>query len=292
VSDVIYIDVLVAINIFVTWLLLACSVFFSAVQVKRWRLLLASLLGGAGSLLIFLPPAPWWLLAMEKLLLSVLIVWVGFGFGKWRRFLRCFAAFFGVNFAFAGLMLALWLTLKPGGMLYQNGAVYFGVSLPVFVVFACVCYAAVRGLTVLLRRRHPGANLCRATIQLLGHSITLPALYDSGNKLADGFTGAPVAVAEYAALQSFLPQELLAFFRGELDLAGLPGEHPWRARLRQVPFHALGREGLLPAFRADQVVVQGKQGSQATHGALVAVTPDALSDGSYSMLLQASMLER
>jgi stage II sporulation protein GA (sporulation sigma-E factor processing peptidase) len=292
VSDVIYIDVLVAINIFVTWLLLACSVFFSAVQVRRWRLLLASLLGGAGSLLILLPPAPWWLLAPEKLLLSVLIVFVGFGFVKWRRFLRCFAAFFGVSFAFAGVMLALWLTLKPGGMLYQNGAVYFDVSLLTFVIFACACYAAVRALAVLLRRRHPGANLCRATIQVLGRSVTLPAFYDSGNRLTDGFTGAPVAVAEYDALQAFLPGEFRPFFRGELDLPGLPGGDPWRARVRQVPFHALGQEGLLPAFRSDRVTVKAGHGLQSTPGAIVAVTPGALSDGSYSMLLQASMLEK
>jgi len=292
VSDVIYIDVLVAINIFVTWLLLACSVFFSAVQVKRWRLLLASLLGGAGSLLILLPPAPWWLLAAEKLLLSALIVFVAFGFGRWRRFLRCFAAFFGVNFAFAGIMLALWLTIKPGGMLYQNGAVYFDVSLLVFVIFACVCYTIVRALVALLRRRHPGANLCQATIQMLGRSVTLPAFYDSGNRLTDGFTGAPVAVAEYAALQAFLPEALRDFFRGSRSLLDLPGDDPWRARLREIPFHALGQEGLLPAFRTDQVIAKGRQSSQPTPGAIVAVTPDALSDGSYSMLLQASMLEK
>jgi len=292
VSDVIYIDVLVAINIFVTWLLLACSVFFSAVQVKRWRLLLASLLGGAGSLLILLPPAPWWLLAAEKLLLSALLVFAGFGFGKWSRYLRCFAAFFGVNFAFAGLMLALWLTLKPDGMLYQNGAIYFDVSLLAFVIFACACYAIIRGLVALLRRRHPGANLCRATIHVLGSSVTLPAFYDSGNKLADGFTGAPVAVAEYAALQAFLPGEFRPFFRGELGLPDLPGGHPWRARVRQIPFHALGQEGLLPAFRTDQVVVKAGHDTQPTPGAIIAVTPDSLSDGSYSMLLQASMLEK
>ena len=291
-TDVIYIDVLVSINIFVTWLLLACSVFFSAVQVKRWRLLAASLVGGAGSLLIFLPPAPWWLLLAEKLLLSALIVFAGFGFGRWRRFLRCFAAFFGASFAFAGLMLALWLTVKPGGMLYQNGAVYFDVSLLSFILFACACYAIVRGLAALLRRRHPGANLCQATILILGRSVTLPAFYDSGNKLTDGFTGAPVAVAEYAALQSFFPETLRAFFQGEQSLADLPGDEPWRSRLREIPFHALGRQGLLPAFRTDQVTVKTKRGGQPTPQAIIAVTPDTLSDGSYSLLLQATMLER
>ena len=177
-------------------------------------------------------------------------------------------------------------------MLYRNGAVYFDVSLLTFVVFACACYAIVRGLVALLRRRHPGANLCQATIQILGRSITLPALYDSGNRLTDGFTGAPVAVAEYAALQSFLPEQLRPFFRDECGLVDIPQEHEWRPRLRQIPFHALGREGLLPAFRADQVIVKTKQTTQPTPNAIVAITPDSLSDGSYSLLLQASMLEK
>jgi stage II sporulation protein GA (sporulation sigma-E factor processing peptidase) len=290
-SDVIYIDILVAINIFVTWLLLACGAFFSAAQAKRWRLLLGSLLGGASSLLILLPPAPWWLLAAEKLLCSLAIVFAAFGFGRWRRFARCFAAFFGASFAFAGIMLALWLTVRPSGMFYRNGAVYFDVRLPVFVVFACVCYALVRGTALLLRRRHPGANACQATIQMMGRSITLPALYDSGNRLTDGFTGAPVAVAEYAALEHFLPEALRPFFRGEMDYSQLPREHPWRARLREIPFHALGQEGLLPAFRADAVTAKTKSAAQASPQAIVAVTAQALSDGAYSVILQASMLD-
>ncbi|MDR1927782.1 MAG: sigma-E processing peptidase SpoIIGA [Oscillospiraceae bacterium] len=290
-SDVIYLDILIAINIFVTYLLLAASAFFSAVHTKRWRLLLSSLFGGATALLIFLPEAPWWLLLTEKLLCALAIVWLGFGFGERRRFLRCFSAFFAVSFAFAGIMLALWLTLKPGGMLYHNGTLYFDVNLITFVLFACACYAAVRGLVALLRRRHPGANACQATVQILGRSITLPAFYDSGNKLTDGFTGAPVVVAEYRALCGFLPEELRPFFRGEGGMGQIPPEDPWRSRLREIPFHALGREGLLPAFRSDRVTVKTKNQAVPTPQAIVAVTADALSDGSYALLLQASMLE-
>jgi stage II sporulation protein GA (sporulation sigma-E factor processing peptidase) len=286
VTDVIYIDVLVAINIFATYLLLAASVFLSAVRAGRWRLLAGSLVGGASALLIFLPPSPWWLLLPEKLLCSLLIVFVAFGYSQWRRFARCFAAFFAANFIFAGTMLALELTLEPNGMYYQNGAVYFDISLPLFVLFACVCYALLRGAALLLRRRHPGANACQATIRVLGSSITLPAFYDSGNQLTDGFTGAPVAVAEFSALAAFLPPQLQGFFQGSQSLAELPPEHPWRARLRTVPFHALGQSGLLPAFRTDQITA----GATVTPQALVAVTEDSLSDGAYSIILQKTML--
>jgi len=290
-SDIIYIDVLVAINIFATYLLLAASVFFSAMQAKRWRLLAASLLGGASALLILMPPAPWWLQLITKLLCSALIVWAAFGFVQWKRFLRCFAAFFAVNFIFAGMMLAIWLSLKPQGMRYQNGAVYFNISLTLFVLFACLCYALLRGAAVFLRRRHPGGNACQATIHALGNSITLPAFYDSGNQLTDGFTGAPVAVAEFAPLSCFLPPELHEFFRGSKSLADLPADHPWRSRLRTVPFHALGQSGLLPAFRTDRIVAKTKSAAHPTPNALVAVTADSLSDGSYAMILQKTMLD-
>jgi len=291
-SEVIYVDVLVAINVFVTYLLLAASVLFSAVQAKQWRLLAASALGGAASLLIFLPPAAWPLLALLRVLLSALIVCTAFGWGSWRRCLRCYAAFFGVNFAFAGIMLALWLTIRPEGMFYQNGAVYFDVSFVTFIIFACACYAIVRGAVVLLRRRHPGSNACEAVLQVGANSITLPAFYDSGNKLCDGFTGAPVIVVEYAALEHYLPEALRPFYQGNQGLLDIPAGHPWRTRVREIPFHAMGHDGLLPAFRADKVTARTKTKSQPTPNAIVAVTTDNLSDGTYHVILQSTMLER
>ena len=291
-AEIIYIDVLVAINIFVTYLLLAASVLFSAVQTKRWRLLCASLVGGAASLLIFLPPLHWVLFALIRLALSALIVFVAFGFESWRRAGRCYAAFFGMNFALAGVMLALWLAVAPEGMFFQNGAVYFDVSLITFVLFACLSYAVIQASVKLLRRRHPGNCACEAIINVGDQSISLPAFYDSGNKLCDGFTGAPVMVVEFMALQKFLPLALHGFFQGKQDILDLPAKQPWRLRVRQIPFHAMGHSGLLPAFRSDNVVAKTATKSQTTENAIIAVTTDTLSDGAYHVILQATMLER
>jgi len=290
--EIIYIDVLVAINVFVTYLLLATSVLLSAVQTKRWRLLVASLLGGAASLLIFLPPVHWILLALMRIVLSALIVFVAFGFESWRRALRCYAAFFGMNFALAGIMLALWMVVQPAGMFFQNGAVYFDVSLITFVLFACVSYAIIRGTVMLLRRRHPGNCACEAVIQVGEHTVTLPAFYDSGNKLCDGFTGAPVIVVAFAALRDFLPEGLHEFYQNKQSLIDVAPDHPWRTRVREIPFHAMGHSGLLPAFRSDRVTARAGGKTQKTQNAIVAVTTDSISDGAYHVILQSSMLER
>jgi len=288
--EVIYIDVLLALNIFVTYLLLATTVLLSAVQTKRWRLLCGALLGGAAALLIFLPSLHWTLQALIRLALAAAIVWVAFGWGNWRRALRCYAAFFGMNFALAGCLLALWLTLRPAGMLMQNGVVYFNVSLITFVLLACVSYAAMRGAVILLRRRHPGSNACTATVQVGEQSITLPALYDSGNKLTDGFTGAPVVVAEYEALRTFLPTELHDFFCGNIDMLELPQNETWKTRLRSISYYAVGHSGLLPAFRSDSIMVKSGAKEQTTPNAIVAVTTENLGDGTVHAIIQCSML--
>ena len=54
----IYVDVLVALNLYVTWFLLLASEALSGRPCKRWRRGLAALAGGLSSLAIFLPGLP------------------------------------------------------------------------------------------------------------------------------------------------------------------------------------------------------------------------------------------
>ena len=52
-STVIYLDVLVAVNIFVTYILLVCTRVVLKTDTKKYGVLVASVLGGASSLIIF-----------------------------------------------------------------------------------------------------------------------------------------------------------------------------------------------------------------------------------------------
>ena len=56
---------------------------------------------------------------------SVVMVFIAANPKTLKMFLRAFGCFFMSNFAFAGIMLGIWLAFKPNGMIYKNGAVYF-----------------------------------------------------------------------------------------------------------------------------------------------------------------------
>lgn len=75
--------------------------------------------------------------------MSVLLVLIAFAPKKITVFIKEFAAFFAVNFIFAGLMLAVWLVFKPSGMVYNNAAVYFDIDVKLLVLSTVVCYAVL-----------------------------------------------------------------------------------------------------------------------------------------------------
>ena len=70
---VIYLDVLLAVNIFVTYILLVCTRVILKNDTNKYGLLIASLLGGATSLIIFWENMPLILSVIYKLFAGVFI---------------------------------------------------------------------------------------------------------------------------------------------------------------------------------------------------------------------------
>ena len=81
----IYADVLVALNLYVTWFLLLASEALSGRSCRRWRRGVAAFIGGISSLAIFLPELPFGILAAVKLLLAAVITGVAGGKGGFFR---------------------------------------------------------------------------------------------------------------------------------------------------------------------------------------------------------------
>ena len=150
----IYVDVLVVINIFINYFLLSAASLIVRLKPKRIRLAAGAFAGGAYSLVIFLPNIPNILSVFMNFCMSVLLVLIAFAPKKITVFIKEFAAFFAVNFIFAGLMLAVWLVFKPSGMVYNNAAVYFDIDVKLLVLSTVVCYAVLTLFSKLLNNHH------------------------------------------------------------------------------------------------------------------------------------------
>lgn len=249
-TRVIYADVLVITNVIINFLLLRTCAAIMSSYAKTVRLLLASLLGGAYSLIIFaenLPPA---LLAVIKVAFVLSLVPAAFKIKSLKAFLRCCAVFMLVNFAFAGVMLAVWLAFMPEAMLWKNGAVYFDVSPVALTLCALVCYAVMRLVARFGKSRVPQGRIFPVEIENNGKKVCGRALYDTGNTLTEGFSGRPVAVCE----AKFIEPVVSGSLTGDYTVGELP------EGFRLIPMSTVGGSGVLPAFKAERlrIFVSGK----------------------------------
>ena len=183
-KTVVYADVLVVINIIVNYFLLRASAAVISFDFKAWRFLVSSALGGAFSLIIFVDGLPAAALAAVKFLFLLLMVLAAFGYGSFKRFFKCCAAFLASNLAFAGLMLAGRAFLFPDSIVYKNSVVYFDINILTLTVAAVVCYAVLSIISRAVRNRTPPQSVCSIRLTKDGRSVEGRALFDTGNSLS------------------------------------------------------------------------------------------------------------
>ena len=236
VKQTIYVDVLMAVNFFISYFLLLACAKFLALPARRGRLAAAAGLGAVFSLTVLLPEFPAALSLASKLAMSIAIVLCAFGFGGVKRLVRNTLAFFIVNFAFAGLMVAVWYFFAPQGLVIRNSVVYFNVSPVLLILLTIACYAVVTLIGRVTGREAPKELFCRIAVSRGGVTCSCSARVDTGNSLREPFSNDPVAVVEWSTIRRLIPPE------GSLNF-------------RLVPFDTVSGSGVLKAFRPDCLTI-------------------------------------
>ena len=136
--ETIYLDSLFALNAVIDYFLLLCSARAAGAVLRRWRLALAAVLGGAWAVACVLPGMGFLTYAPMKLVPAVFMALIAFG-GE-RRLWRCLVIFLAVSAAFGG---AVWAASMLAGTDAYGGQVYVPVSMRVLVLSFALCYAAV-----------------------------------------------------------------------------------------------------------------------------------------------------
>jgi len=284
---VIYLDILLAVNLFVTYFLLLATSLLLHRKPKRFRMTLAAIFGSFSSLVIFFPELPWFIVTLFKLGVGTVLVLVAFGSAGGRLFLKTALLFAAVNFLFAGVMMALWLFVSPVEMYFRNGIVYFNISALTLALSTIAAYFVVRLIAKILDRRVTREQLCRIRVAFEGKELLLDAFCDTGNRLTDPFDGTPVILCEYNAVRSLLPQALQGYFS---DCTAPPPESRWNRKLRLVPCQTVNGSGMIPCFFPDRFEVLTDSGEHP-YNVLIGISREALSAGEYTALFNATLAQ-
>lgn len=249
---VIYLDVLILINLYVTYFqILAVSVFTHRKSVW-YRKLSAAGIGAVASLSIFIPQEMVLTLTLLKIFLCALIAFVAFGYTGFRAYAVSVLFLMLVSFVFSGLMLCVWLFAAPMKMLFINGTVYFGVNTMTIILSTCAAYGVVRIIRYILDKNGKTDGKYTVIIKNNGRECRLSALADSGNGMVDCFSGLPVIVCRRDMCADVSPPAI-EMIENNSDISEIGTQMIKGVRI--MPFSTVGKGGLICMFKAESVVI-------------------------------------
>lgn len=289
-ATVIYLDVLVAVNIFVTYILLVCTRVVAKLQTKKWGVVISTIIGGASSLIIFWEEMPISLSIVYKILIGIIISYSAFVPNNRKLFFKTTLAFFLVNFIFGGVMYFIEITLNINNILYINGTVYFDISVLFLVSMTLICYGLLLVGDYFLRKRASENTIYEVLLYFRNECVTLKALYDTGNHLTDGLDSKPVIIVELKEILRFFSTSETVFFMDDDLSSDVPATI--KNVFRIIPCSSVTGNSILKGFIPEKIEIISKDYKYETTFLVVAVSNGDLQNGEYNCILNADIFER
>lgn len=256
----VYLDVLLISNLWVDYCLLQAVAKFTHIRLQSRRAWIAAAIGAFSALAIFLPPMPWIVCWSIRFLLSGLLVRIAFGPMHFARLLRQTIWFYVTGLFFCGVIYTLGTQISAIHIVTSNSVLYADLSLLVLLLGAVISVGAV-SLTA-RKKDTPDLSVYRLELQLDDHSISMPAMPDSGNHLKDPFTGRAVILCPLSRVQNWIA----AYTTPETAAAAQKG-------FRMLPVKTVTGQKVLPAFLPKEIVLH--RGTERFHpDAMIALTAE------------------
>lgn len=292
----IYVDMLFLINFLMDYAVLWAAARLAQVRIVPWRLGGAAVAGALYSVLVLLPGLKFLSPIWARLLMSLLMLIIGFVPLAWQRFGQLLLYFYLVAFTMGGAVL---------GFIYfiSNISIHpaFG-NLPLPYLWLAVALGTAVllgkwGAAFLQRTFLQGLLKVPVRIKIQEHEVKVDGLVDTGNQLVDPLTGAPVIIVEYGVLAPFLPAGIKNIFSsgGEVDTVKLSEgfqEEGWPLPLRLIPFTTIGkRHGMLVGFKPAEISLFIGDRQVRKNNVIVGIYSRRLSPkGTYRALLHPDLI--
>lgn len=283
--QVIYVDILVGFNAVVTFILLLSVRQFTGIKTTGVRLVLASLAGGAYSLIMLAPKLSFPIAVLTKTLMCISLVCIAFQSRVIRKMIKCCIVFIGMNFLFAGIAYSAENLLHTNAISMKNGFSYVRLSYISLLALFVLIYILLR----LMRRKlfsFTGKELIySAKLCMNGKQIRLRALLDSGHQLKDIYSNRPVFVVNASVLHGLIGFENVSQILQAMEKGA--GE----IRFRLIPVSTVTASGLLPAFTCEKAVLTDEESEKIVPNLCVVATDDALGGDRYQALIGEDVLK-
>ncbi|MBM6618538.1 sigma-E processing peptidase SpoIIGA [Bacillus suaedaesalsae] len=295
----VYLDAIWLLNFCIDASLLLLTAMILKRKIQKVRLIISALIGSAIVLFILTPYFSIVSHPVVKLLFSVVMVLIAFGFKRFRYFFQALLTFYFSTFLLGGGMLGIHFFMKSDIEIW-NGVVAtkstgFGSPVSwgfVFVSFPLLWYFSKTRLEDMEIKKIQYDQLVEISISIEERSIMLRGLVDSGNQLYDPITKSPVMILDISRAKGFLPPEIIEKSDGLDSFSMSDSSHPWESRLRIIPYRGVGQQHeFLVAIKPDFVTIRQNEDDIYVKKVLIGLSKSTLSsDDEFDCIIHPKML--
>lgn len=287
VNTSIYIDVLILINLFVNFFLLKSTQSILHLPAKQYRIVISSFLGGVYSLIILVDMIPILILNILKLVMSLILVLIAFGYKNKKQTFKTLLFFYIINFIYAGIMIGIYFFINPVGMVYQNGIAYFDISAILLCICTIISYLIIQLISYLLSKNTQKNQIMSIQVQINNSSLLLNAFIDTGNQLVDIMTSLPIIMCETKSVKSIFSDEIYNLvYDKKIEMIN---NKYWNKKLKLIFVTTVTGSNMLVGFKADKVICI-KENEKVEKQAIIALTNDKISNGEFDALIGTNIL--
>ena len=244
---VVYADVIFLINFISAYIMLyILGKAINKVRIRKKRLFLASVLGAAGAAVVFCVEMPTALSYLTRILAAFLMIFTAFFEQRKQLLNQILWLVLMSGIMIFSMMLITALIKNTVSVVIKAGIVYFDIPPKVFLfAFILSYFVLIFFLKVFKNRKNKKYYIMSVTHN--DKTVTVTALFDSGNLLKEPVTGKYVSILEWDYVKKL--------FGAEYEFSDIEN-HAEEMKLWVIPFNSLGNSsGMLFAFLADNITI-------------------------------------
>ncbi|WP_027088356.1 sigma-E processing peptidase SpoIIGA [Cohnella panacarvi] len=305
---VVYVDLVFFTNLAVDGIVLLLTAKARRLYPARAKLIGAAVFGALYAASMFVTDIPYAYSFAGKVIVSLVMVLITFGYGGPMQLLRNAGAFYTVSFATLGGVIGLTYLVKSSGTSWagmsftQDGGIVVRWPMQLGLIAVAFLLSAwlFHGTGETRRKRYDvEALIWDVEVRIEGRSWTVRGLLDTGNRLYEPLTRTPVMIMEASVWKDLLPAGWTDRLKGEsadrlIAELGTSGSEPyqWSHRLRLIPYRAVnGSPKLMLGIKPDAVILsRPEQSPLTTERVLIGLDGGTLSsDASYRAIVHPDL---
>ncbi|AYV65926.1 MULTISPECIES: sigma-E processing peptidase SpoIIGA [Niallia] len=297
----IYLDVIWLLNFLFDSLLLYLTGILLKKKIIHWRILLGGLIGSLIILFSITPLSPYTNHPISKLLFSIVMVAMAFGYKRFRTYIQALMIFYLATFLIGGTLIGAHYFIQFDFNLSSSVllASIKGFGDPIswlFVLlgFPIAWYFSRRNVEGMEVTKIQYEQIIDVIFQVGGKEFSIKGLVDSGNQVYDPISRLPVMFVSLKNIEKDMPAEIIRLT--DQPEAIIYGSQPiapeWESKMRIIPYKVVGKDHqLLIAVKPDSLFLKKEQEVIAVEKGLISFTNQVLSaEGIFDCIVHPKML--